>query len=332
MRQLLVAALTLAACTARAATITEVHYVMGTYFRIAAEHRDPAQARRAMRECFGSARGLDERFSRFDPASELSRLNASAEASQPVTVSVEMANLLRRALDLQAQTQGTFDVSVGALTQLWRTAAQWPAAEALAAARRTDGAHAFVLNGLSLTRRPGVLIDVDGIAKGWAVDRCVAQLRAAGIERALLSFGESSLYAIGAPHNARGWQVGLRSLNGESAIGVLTLRDEAVSVSSVFGHERDFDPRRAGHIVDPRTGQALTTPAMAVIVASSATDAEAFSKAMLIEPSVLGGGSRVGSVIGSLLVTHRGIRRTGSIPFTRFKAPRRIAVAAEVPR
>lgn len=330
---ILVAALGLAARpAARAATVAEVHYVMGAYFRITAEDVDPGHARRAMRACFINTRRLDEQFSRFDPASELARLNASAAAPGAVTVSAEMAALLRRAIDLQAQTRGTFDVSVGALTQLWRTAAQWPTADLLAATRQSDGARALVLNGTTLSRRPGVLIDVDGLAKGWAVDECVAQLRTSGVHRALLNFGESSLYALGTPRGAPGWRVAVRGLDDDHVVGMLTLRDEAVSVSSVFGHARDLGGERVGHIVDPRTGQALTSPALGVIVASSATDAEAFSKALLIDPALFRDGRPLASVIGSLRVTAAGMRRTGSVPFVPFAAPRRIAAEAEALR
>ena len=267
------------------ATVTEVHYVMGTYFRITAEQRDPGAARTAMRLCFTSARDLESRFSRFDPSSELSQLNATDVRA--VTVSDDMAALLRRSLQLRQTTGGSFDVAVGSLTTLWRKATQWPTAAQLAAARAGLGDDALQLQSRTLIRQPGVRIDLDGVAKGFAVDRCAAQLRAAGITPALLSFGESSLYAIGAPAGTHGWTVTVRSIDTNHALGTLTLRDRAASISAVFGHERQIGPRRVGHIVNPHTGEPLTAPALAVVVASSATDAEAFSKAVLVEASLV---------------------------------------------
>lgn len=333
IRAVVVAALCIAPYPLWADSVTEVHYVMGTYFRITAEDPDPTRARAAMRECFAAARQDDQRFSRFDPASELSQLNAAAADPQPTVVSADMVALLRRALDLQALTGGAFDISVGVLTQLWRTSAEWPTRSSVDAAQRTDGARAVTLIGSTLMRRPGVLLDFDGIAKGWTVDRCVARLRAAGVERALVNLGESSLYAIGAPGDAGGWAVTLRGLTDDTAVGTLTLRDEAVSVSSVFGHARRIGARRVGHIVDPRSGQALTSPAAAVVVAASATDAEALSKALLITSP---GGDRRrrpdwanAPLVGTLLITPTGVRRTGPIPFHAFKTPRRMALAAE---
>jgi len=318
----------------RAVTVTEIHYVMGTYFRMTVDDPDPSRGRAAMRECFAIAREVDHRFSRFDPASELSNLNALAAEPAPTVVSDEMAALLRRARVLRTRTGGAFDVSVGALTQLWRTSATWPSHRAIEAARRTVGTGAFDLVGTTLLRKPGVLLDVDGIAKGWAVDRCAAQLRAAAVRRALVNLGESSLYAVGAPRGSQGWEVMVRGLADETVVGTVTLRDEAVSVSSVFGHARQIGSAHVGHVVDPRNGRPLRLPAIAVVIAPSATDAEAFSKAVLINPDIQTGDSvwEANSRVSTVLITSGQVRQTGRCPFRPFKAPTPLAAEAEALR
>jgi len=311
-----------APCLAAAVPLVEVHYVMGTYFWITAEHTDDPPARAALRRCFATARRFDEIFSRFDPRSELSRINAATEQRQPI--SAEMASLLQRALALQRVTADTFNVGVGALSQLWRTSTMWPSRQHIERARDTAGGNALVLRDRTLLRRGGAQIDVDGIAKGWTVDRCVAGLRAAGIEPALLNFGESSLYALGAPPGADGWPVVIRGLHPDEALGTLSLRDQAVSVSAVFGHERRIGNRRVGHIIDPRDGLPLTQPGIAVVVGASATDAEAFSKALLIR-----GAMPPAADGGALLIGADGVRRFGKINFAPFAAVRPIAAEAE---
>jgi thiamine biosynthesis lipoprotein len=307
---------------------TEVHYVMGTYFRVTADHEDGEQVRRAMRACFRTARRLDERFSRFDAASELSRVNAAAAPAVPV--SAEMAALLGRALELQVATDGAFDVSVGALTALWRSGGDWPRAETVRAARASAGPGSFHLEGGMLVRHPGVRIDLDGIAKGWAVDRCAAELRAAGITRALLDLGESSMYALGAPPGAPGWRVELRGLNGGTTVGTLQLRDQALSVSAVFGHESQVGGRRVGHVIDPRTGYPLATAALAAVVAQSATDAEALSKAVLVRGDpAMARHATGGATSGALLIRPDGVQRSGAVRFAAHRAPRVLAEDAE---
>jgi thiamine biosynthesis lipoprotein len=324
----LVATVLTRALAVQALPVTEVHYVMGTYFRITAHHGDQSVARTAMRRCFTTARQLEARFSRVDPDSELSRLNANARQAGAVEVSAEMAALLRRAGELRTATRGRFDVTVGALTELWRSTSTWPTGEAIAAARRGTG-DAVHLTGTTLLRPLGAIIDLDGIAKGWAIDYCVAQLHADGIQSALLSLGESSLYALGAPPGAAYWFVALRGIDPDSMLGTLALRDEAVSVSAVFGHERRIGSRRVGHIVDPRSGLPLTTPALAVVVADSATDAEAFSKAVLIEDAVDRWPGAGRYIRGALIVRRDGLQRSGHVAFTPFEIEQRLPASVE---
>ena len=272
MRRALLATLVLAPALAAASPVVEVHYVMGTYLRITA----PPTARAAMRECFREARRLEEIFSRFDPASELTRVNA---ADAPVRVSRDFAALLARAERLARTTDGAFDPTVGGVTELWRRGT--PSADALAAARGSVGAAHAVLRDGTLVRSPDTRLDFDGIAKGWAVDACTERLRAAGVRSALVSFGESSLAGIGHPAGARAWMLEVRGAEPEDRVGRLFLRDAAASVSATYGAS-GRRPGQVAHIVDPHTAQPLVDEAVGIVVARSATDAEAFSKALLV--------------------------------------------------
>jgi thiamine biosynthesis lipoprotein len=310
-----------------ASAVTEVHYVMGTYFRITADG-DPS--RTAMRGCFQDARRLEETFSRFLASSELVRVNAGTGTAQPV--SRDFSDLLRRAEGLRDATAGAFDVTVGPLVELWRRGVP-PSAAELAAARAEIGAGRAVLRGDVLELAPGTRLDFDGIAKGFAVDRCVERLRAAGVESALVSLGESSLYAIGRPRDGTRWVLAVRGADPESAVGLLALRDEAASISaSLGGRGRDGG---VAHIVDPASGRALTEDAVAVVVARSATDAEAYSKALLLWGAA--GAARVerlgarGAVHLTPGAVRLGARARAHAAFTPFDAPRVLAAAEPRP-
>jgi thiamine biosynthesis lipoprotein len=254
-----------------ASASTQVHYVMGTFLRVVVDEDAPPAV---FDECFARARALDRTFSRFDPKSELVRLNAAAGGP----ASAEFRRVLDRALELARATHGSFDPSVGAVTALWR-APEPPAAAAIAAARRTVGR--VGADGERVTLGVGTVLDFDGFAKGVAVDACVDSLRAAGVTRALVSFGESSLYGLGAPRGADAWTLDVRGPDPAVAVGRLKLRDRGAAVSAVFGAAGRGAGRRA-HVVDPRTGRPLRDDAASVIVASSATDAEAWAKAVLV--------------------------------------------------
>jgi thiamine biosynthesis lipoprotein len=105
---------------------------------------------------------------------------------------------------------------------------------------------------------------------------------------ALLSFGQSSMRAVGAPPGARGWRILLRRPDvadgpRESAFaGVLTLRDRSLSVSGSLGQWVEIAGRRYGHVIDPRSGRPLERRLVSAVVAPDATLAEALSKALLV--------------------------------------------------
>jgi thiamine biosynthesis lipoprotein len=298
---------------------TQVHYVMGTYLRITAEGRG---APAAMRDCFAEARRLDAIFSRFDPSSELARVNAGA--GTPATVSQDFAGLLHAALRLSRETGGAFDVTVGALSALWRAATS-PDAAAIAAAVARVGAEHVVLHEDQLRLAPGTVLDFDGIAKGFAVDRCAAHLRDAGVRRALVSLGESSLTALGA------WELAVRGPDGETTVGLLRLRDQAASVSSSLR-----DDARRPHIIEPRTGAARHDEAMGIVIARSATDAEAWSKALLLWGAT--GAARVetlgaaGAVYVTPARTVAGARAAHAALYRRLARPRPLTAADAVLR
>jgi len=306
--------------------VTEIHYVMGTYFRIAVERSDPQTTRQAMHWCFQRTRQLEAAFSRFDSKSELTRINSTS--SSTTMVSDEMAALLQASSALGAATDGAFDVAAGALTALWRDADYWPDRSAIAAAKSSAGRAAFTLNGRSLQRRSGVRIDLDGIAKGYAVDLCVEHLRRNGIESALLSFGESSLFALGHPRDSRAWEIEVRGLDSNNVLGTLRMHDQALSASAVFGHEHQIGTRRVGHIVDPRTGRPLMKPALAIVVMPSATAAEAWSKAVLVNGDLRRFADR-NREAGALLVRPNRFEQVGGIDLIRVTDARPISADEE---
>jgi thiamine biosynthesis lipoprotein len=300
-----------------AAPQTQVHYVMGTYLRITADG-DGAAA--GMAACFREVRRLEHVFSRFDGTSELSRLNAAPSVARPA--SADMTRLLERARVLADATDGVFDVAVGPLTALWRRPAP-PAPAEIAAARAAAGRGAFGVHDGRVALAPGARLDV-----------CADRLRAAGVSRALVSLGESSLYAIGAPEDAAHWRLAVRGPDPETVVGWLGLRDIAASVSATFGSAG----RRQGavaHIIDPRSGRPLADDAVAVVLASSATDAEGWTKALLVWGRDGVGRVRRGGATGAVHATSEAVRAdvaddaAASVTWKPLPAPRRIAASEE---
>jgi len=202
-------------------------------------------------------------------------------------VAPELARILADAAALARRTEGSFDPTVWPLVALWREArraGRLPAPERLAAARERVGFEGIeVAGGRARLAREGMGLDLGGFAKGWTLDRLGEILAQHGFDRALLSYGQSSLLALGAPEDAPAWRLAVRDPRGGFA-GVARLADRSLSVSESFGESALVEGRRLGHIIDPRSGRPLDRRAAAVVVAPSGAAAEAWSKALLVLP------------------------------------------------
>jgi len=269
----------------RSQPVSDGRYVMGTVLEITLYGEGEREARSTLSELFAAAERLDALMTIFDSQSEVSRLNAAA-GSGPQLVDPEVAELLRRSVAYTRLTHGTFDVTVGPLVRLWTDAAvakRLPTDDELARAGARVGADSIRVSedGRVELAEPGVAVDLGGVAKGFALERMRPVLRERRIANALLDFGQSSTLALGRPGGAAGWRLLVRGPE-TTDLGIVTLSDQALSVSSSFGHWLEIGGRRYGHVIDPRSGRPLTEPRQAVIVARDATLAEALSKALLI--------------------------------------------------
>jgi FAD:protein FMN transferase len=261
-------------------------YAMGTVLELTLVGSDEADLARARDDAYDEVERLEALFSTWRPESDVSRLNRAAGGGA-VAVAPEVAELLARSVELTRATRGSFDVTVGPLVALWTDAAArgaLPDPSALAAVRARVGPDRLTVqrgsDGASAALAAGSAVDVGGIAKGWAVDR-VRELLGGRVDAALLSFGQSSTWAIGRPPDAPGWRLLARGPDGGFA-GVLTMRDRALSVSGTLGQWSEIGGRRYGHVLDPRTGEPLTRAREAIVVSGDATLAEALSKALLV--------------------------------------------------
>ncbi len=265
--------------------ISDGRYAMGTILEIAIEGLEAQPAARALDALYDEALRLDRLLSIYDPESEISRLNRTAGRGKQ-QVDPEVVEILKLSIAYSELTRGAFDVTIGPLVDLWVEAADRnapPTAAELASARLRVGADrisAISGDGVSFAGE-GMKLDLGGIAKGYALDRMLPLLERHGIESALLNFGQSSSWAVGAPAGSPGWRLLVRGPEGRFA-GLITLRDQALSVSGSQGQWVEIGGRRYGHIIDPRSGEPLMRARQAVVVSQRAALAEALSLALLV--------------------------------------------------
>ena len=202
----------------------------------------------------------------------------------------EMADLLQRCIRYSRESEGAFDITVGSLVKAWgfyKGEGHMPSAWTLWWARRSSGYRHLRLDlSKSTVRflRSGMLLDPGGIGKGYAVDRAVDVLREYGIERALVSSGTSSIFALGEPPDGGGgWGLDLRGQDKPDAlVASVKLRDQALSTSGSYEKFFEAEGKRYGHILDPRTGRPASGVAGVSVIAPLTVDTEAWSTALFV--------------------------------------------------
>ncbi len=281
--------------SSNATSVAVARHAMATRFEIVLHGGDATRLRAAGEEALNEIERLESQLSFYQPTSEISRLNTHA-ANAPVRVEPALFRLLQHALRLSAETGGAFDITVAPLMRAWgftKSSGQLPDPHALEEARKCTGWQLVELDAREFTvrfARPGVMLDLGAIGKGYALERAAAILRDDGIASALLHGGTSTVHALGAPPDADAWKVAIdRSppkdsrvqSSGEGILATVALRDESLSVSAVWGKSFTVDARTYGHVIDPRTGAPTQGALLAAVVLPSATETDALSTALL---------------------------------------------------
>lgn len=267
---------------------TQLH--MGVPFKIVLYAADRESANRALAAAFRRVEQLNRRLSDYDPRSELSRLGAASPTEKPVPVSRDLFNVLQHAQTLSAKTDGAFDVTVGPLTKLWRRARRqkkMPPAKLFAKAKEAVGYQNVRLDAARRTvelLRENMRLDLGGIAKGYAADQALAELRKQGIHRALVD--ASGDMAIGdSPPGESGWKIGIAPLQPKASPSrFLRLAHCAIATSGDAWQYVEIDGRRYSHILDPRSGLGLTSRSSVTVIAADCITSDALASAV----SVLG--------------------------------------------
>lgn len=158
------------------------------------------------------------------------------------------------------------------------------------------------------------MLDLGAMGKGYAVERAAEALREAGVASALLHGGTSTVQAIGQPPGEGCWKIAIETPapspdTPPTLLATLPLKDEAMSVSGVWGNSFQLRDRTMGHIIDPRTGEPALGTVLAAVVLPSATETDALSTALLILGSA--GHERIASLrpgMRTLVVSESGGR------------------------
>ncbi len=257
--------------------------LMGTVVEITALGASPTVLQRAVDDAFAEMARIEELMSARLPGSDVARLNR--DASDPLALAPETAEVLSLALMVAERSAGAFDPTLGRIKNLWDIEGEEPsvpAPAAIAEALRHSGHTALHLDGRQARKAdPALRVDLGGIAKGYAIDRAAAVLAQAGVLRGSVNAG-GDMVLLG-HRGDRPWRIGIQHpRRANEIIATLELTDRAVVTSGDY--ERFFE--RAGvryhHLFDPATGRPARRSQSVTVTAPNAALADALATAAFV--------------------------------------------------
>jgi len=269
---------------AMAGWLKEQADIMGTRIVIELYHDNPAIARRGVDAVLAEMRRIDATMSPFIDSSELALVNRDA-AQQAVPISKELFELLQRSSRVSDLTGGAFDITFASVGFLYdyRKGIR-PDEQQRATATALINYHQLQLDPARRTvhfGQPGMRIDLGGIAKGYAVDRCMALLKKLGINNALVRAGGDS--RVSGDRWGRPWSIGIRDpRNRDGVVAMIPLMDVAVSTSGDYERFFEQDGVRYHHIINPRTGDSAREVQSVTIIGPDATTTDALSTSVFV--------------------------------------------------
>jgi thiamine biosynthesis lipoprotein len=268
--------------------------VMGTFARVVAVAKDSSVADSAVEAAFAQLRNVDELMSDYKSDSEIGAVNRAAYRSA-VKVSRPTFEVLQKAIYFSELSDGAFDVTVGPLVDLWRSAADAnsvPTEVELQQARSKVGYKKLLFDANEMSVRfavDGMRLDLGGIAKGYAIDKAIEAMHKGGALGGMVDIG-GDIRCFGVPTKGKThWLIGLQDPNrakdwlatGETSL-VLKLRHDAIATSGDYRRFVLIDGQRYSHILNIKTGRGSRGLSSVTIICKRAIDADALATAVSV--------------------------------------------------
>jgi len=236
--------------------------MMGTFVEVISPEEKAAAI------AFGEIKRIEGLLSKYDPSSEVSRLNSAGQ----LKVSRETYDIIARSKEFWALSNGAFDITVGSLVELWGFKDKkyyFPLKTEITQTLKRVGTDKIILDPVDNLVKfavSGMQIDLGAIAKGYAVGCAAKKLRENGIKSCLINAG-GQIYCLGLK-SGKPWLVGIADPAKKGISGKLSLVNKAVSTSGDYEQFFIKDGIRYGHIFDPRSGMPADSSVASVTVVS----------------------------------------------------------------
>ena len=259
---------------------------MGTNFTLLIDHENRKFAQIAAEKAFSEAHRLDNILSDYNSESELSKLSQNSGSSKYYSLSNDLFKVLAESDELAVETEGAFDITVGPFSRLWRIARfkkAIPSESKLLQARKRVGYRKLEIDRekkMVKLDASAMVLDLGGIAKGYAADQMLKILQNLNVRRVLIDAGGDVLLGD-PPLGKSGWRIEIGG-TAHPDLPTLTISNIAVATSGDFEQSIKLGGKTFSHLINPFTGLGLTSQSQVTVVAPTAMEADSLASACLV--------------------------------------------------
>ncbi len=262
--------------------------LMDTVVTITVVTDSDSNAEKAIDNSFAVIEKIENLLNFYSDKSEVSGINKNA-GTNPVKVSPETMEIIEKAIQISELTQGRFDITIGPVMELWNFHnKKKPDDRTIKSRLHLVGYKSIAINKAGSTvylKKNNMKIDLGGVAKGYAADKAVEELKKNGIKSGLVAIA-GDIKAFGLKPDGRPWKIGIKNPRqkgqDDEIIAVMELTDMAISTSGDY--ERYFieDGKRYHHLLNPKTGYPADSGQSVSIITKDGAIADPLSTGIFI--------------------------------------------------
>ncbi len=268
---------------------SDTEFMLDTYCTIEIREMSDGSPKKAIEKAFAKCTDYENMLSKTIEGSDIYKINHAN--GKPVTVNKETAELISKSLELCKESNGIFDVTIGAVTALWDFKSddpKLPDNDKLATAVKTIGYKNVTVDGTSVqVSNPDTQLDLGATAKGYIADKLSAFLEDEGVTSGVVNLG-GNIVTIGKKEDGSEWNIGIKtpdfagstsdsnsdedsdeSADSESIIGAIKMSNETVVTSGTYERHFVIDGKNYFHVLSTTTGYPQDTDIVSASIKSA---------------------------------------------------------------
>ncbi|MBC5630198.1 FAD:protein FMN transferase [Clostridium sp. NSJ-6] len=234
---------------------------------------------------FDKVKNLEETFSINETGTEVDKINDNA-GIEPVKVSDDTIEVVKEGIYYSDLSHGKFDITIGPLVKLWnipdRPTEDIPTQDELNLVLPLTNYKDVVIDEANKTvflTRPGMMLDLGGIAKGYAADVISKMLTDEGVKSAIIDLG-GNIFAHGEKVSGDAWKIGIQNpfSNRGEIVGAISVKNKSIVTSGIYERYIEVDGVKYHHILNPETGYPYENDIAGItIISDKSTTGDALS-------------------------------------------------------